>query len=100
MNTTIWKYDLKPNCEVELPIGAKVLSVGEQYNEVKMWVQVDPTETKKELRQFILVGTGMNGELSGNEQFIGTAICYSGALVLHVFEVISQATSAAVNHLH
>lgn len=100
MNTTIWKYDLKPSCEIELPIGAKVLSVGNQYNEAKMWVQVNPNETKKELRKFKLVGTGMRGELDGTEQFIGSIFCYSGSLVLHAFEVIPQEAPTNVGQLH
>ncbi|MCY9861200.1 hypothetical protein OTK49_01500 [Vibrio coralliirubri] len=89
MNIMIWKYDLKPYCEIELRAGAKILSVGQQFNEVKMWVEVNLDETKTEVRKFALVGTGIRNELNGTEKFLGTVMCHGGSLVLHAYEVLN-----------
>ena len=86
---TVWKYDIPVgfDCDRQLPAGARIVSVGAQFPDaaevVQFWAEVDsdrPTET----RQFFAAGTG---HPVGEAEYVGTAICASGALVWHLYEV-------------
>lgn len=81
---TIWKYALDVEVEIEMPIGATVLSVGEQFGGPVLWAQVD-SDAPMEQRTFRMIGTGH--EFDGTGKFLGTIQMMSGALVVHVFEV-------------
>lgn len=84
---TIWKYTLQPISTFEMPIGAKPLSVGVQFEEVMcMWVMVDPTGplVTYEERTFVVFGTGHPIPDNLDLNFIGTVM--SDGLVFHVFE--------------
>jgi len=83
---TVWKYvfpDMR--CRIELPAGARILSVREQGANVCMWALVDP-EAPKEPRDFAIIGTGHTITEPGIT-FLGTAVLYESIIVLHVFEV-------------
>jgi len=81
---TIWKFELIPGCALEMPAGAKILSVGVQGNSTFLWALVDP-DSPRELRHFVAVGIGFtvpNYAL----QFLGTVHHDGGASVFHIFE--------------
>ena len=67
---------------IEMPEGAKVLSVQLRGNGIYLWVITDP-DNKKAKRKFLLVGTGQKFS-SDNLEFIGTVQVES--FVWHVFE--------------
>jgi hypothetical protein len=93
MEKVIYKYDIYPDdiIDIELPIGAEILTVQTQGGNPKLWALVDPSEIK-EVRTFRLAGTGHTIECGrGSEyKYIGTFQLYDtfGSLVLHLFEVL------------
>lgn len=97
MNKTVWKYKLsaKPFVELEMPIGAQILSVQSILNIADpdpkelayLWAMVDP-EMRLEKRRFIIIPTGveMGDDVQGHS-YVGTIQMQSGDIILHVFEV-------------
>lgn len=86
MNHIIHKYpiQIKDKFNIEMPIGAKILTVQVQGNVPCIWALVD-TEQHLEIRYFILVGTGQPlDEFYGN--YIGTIQQEHGYFVWHIFE--------------
>lgn len=86
---TIWKYQLKisEDQRIEMPAGAKILSVQAQNKVPCLWALVDP-EAEKEKRFFEVFGTGnpiKEYEVT-SRKFIDTFQAYCGSLVFHVFE--------------
>ena len=89
MAKTIWKFmpqldeDNAAIATVEMPIGARVLTAREQGNELCLWAEVDPSAAT-EMRSFQVFGTGHEmPDVIG--AYVGTAMLYSGKLVLHVY---------------
>jgi hypothetical protein len=88
---TIWKYELKPECELEMPLGAEILTIQMQFGEdtvpfehPRLWALVD-LGVEKEKRSFCTYGTGHSlPDKPG--RYIGTFQLDSGSLVFHVFE--------------
>jgi hypothetical protein len=89
---TVYKYTLDPPeepwylVEVELPMGAQLLSVAFQGLDLCLWAAVD-TDSPTERRRFRLAGTGH--DLAPHWpilSFIGTAYHPDG-YVFHVFEI-------------
>lgn len=85
---TIWKFTLQPQCELEMPKGAQILSVREQGEDICLWALVDPA-AEKVTRKFCGFGTGHDVP-DGDMRFVGTAHLYGGSMVFHVFEVLGQ----------
>jgi hypothetical protein len=84
---TIHKYSLEISDTValDLPKGAKVLSVQNQNNIPCLWALVDPAKPK-EKRHFRILGTGQPvGGTAGT--FLGTVLLNNGHFVIHVFEL-------------
>ncbi len=85
----IWKYPLKSNVnvsEIEMPVRAKILSVGTQHGNICMWAYVDTNEKRTRVRRFVVCPTGEDIPQNA-ESFLGTVKLYDGALIFHVFEV-------------
>ena len=84
--TSIWKFPiaLDDHIEVQMPVGAKVLSVQVQRATICMWALVE-TEAKQERRRFCILPTG-GAVYSYVGQFIGTFQLAGGNLVFHLFE--------------
>ncbi len=84
----IFKYQLEvTNLQtIELPQGARILSVRQQGGQIMLWAMVHPTHQTIP-HTFRIYGTGHPvDENSGRTQsFLGTV--QLGALVFHVFEV-------------
>lgn len=89
MNTKIFKYTISENIVnvIEMPIGAKVLSIQEQHGEICIWALVDDNEVEKENRVFEVWVTGAEIYFDKEKEFLETVQLYNGSIVLHVFEV-------------
>ena len=84
--TTIYKYQLKPNrTELNMPMGAQVLTVQVQHGEVYLWAKVDET-LKNECRVFDIYGTGHAVSNDPRLLYVATFLMDGGDLVWHVFE--------------
>jgi hypothetical protein len=83
---TVRKFPLpiEDYVELDMPVGAKIIKVGEQFGKLCIWALVDPS-ARTEQRHLRIAGTGHPVEPEA--VFIGTAICAHGALVWHVFEL-------------
>ena len=92
---SIWKYVLKPENEISIPVGAQVLSVREQGDDICLWALVSP-DAPKETRRFVAFGTGHDVPQIPM-QFHGTAHLQAGKLVFHVFELVKADTSASTH---
>lgn len=83
MTHVVWKYTLMPfHSTLQIPFGAKVLTVGVQDGEVRLWVEADPTRADEE-RRFLTVPTGIEVDLH-NTTYVGTF--FLDDLVFHVYE--------------
>jgi hypothetical protein len=95
---TIWKFEVpvQDNIQIEMPKGARILSVQAQRNlaaltvgdpieQVCLWALVNP-EATKEIRGFRMVGTDHPIQHSEKLTYIGTFQMQGGALVFHLFE--------------
>ena len=83
----VWKFTLSPECELEMPEGAQILSVQSQGHEICMWAHVNP-ENPKVKRKFITVGTGHNIDSDLSLSYYGTSLLHEGRLVFHTFEIV------------
>lgn len=89
MIKTIYKYDLMmlDVQVVQLPIGAEILTIQEQYEEPKLWVLVDPNQGIKESIVIEMLGTGHHFDGSRKRQYINTFQLQGGSLVFHCFKL-------------
>ena len=76
---TIYKYPAYLN--VAMPIGARIIRVGQQEGSAYIWAIVDPN-ADTEPRNFFVAGTGAG--LPDSSEYIGTF--EEGVFVWHVFE--------------
>ena len=85
---TVYKYSLRVTDSqvITLPKGSKILSVGEQHGNIRLWALVDTTEPEAEQHTIIVHGTGHNANDVEGATFIGTVFLADGSLVFHVFE--------------
>ena len=84
----IWKYPFEVNSHISLqmPKGAKVLSVQVQKEQPCLWALVN-ADNEKETRTFACYGTGhLHDEINGN--FIGTFQLINGSFIGHLFEEV------------
>ena len=82
---TIWKWTLQIETTIDMPHGAKVLSVQMQHGKPQLWALVDPG-AKKYPRTFHVHGTGHDLPDEPG-QYVGTFQMNGGGLVFRVFEV-------------
>ncbi|MFA5392497.1 MAG: hypothetical protein WC306_02255 [Candidatus Paceibacterota bacterium] len=86
---TIYKYTI-PVLDyffLKLPLGAKILSVQEQYDRPQIWALVDP-QNPTETRNFRLAGTGHPiKEAKEILNFIGAFQLEKGTFIGHLFEI-------------
>ena len=81
---TIWKWTLQRETTIDMPLGAKLLTVQEQHGEPQLWALVDP-DAKTYQRTFRVYGTG-HGLPDDPGEYVGTFQMHCGTLVFHVFE--------------
>jgi hypothetical protein len=86
--TTIYKYEVRIADEfaIEMPRGARVLSVQTQNSAPYLWALVESTAPMT-LRTFALRGTGHNADGLALAPFVGTFHLSNGALVFHLFDL-------------
>lgn len=87
----IWKFKIDPPefvvSAVKMPQGAKVLSVGNQGEQIMLWALVD-AEAMQEERLFRVIGTGWDIEPDFDAtKFVGTVSLLGGKLIFHIFEL-------------
>lgn len=85
MKKTIWKFELGfGKSTIEIPEGAKILTMQDQGGVLHLWAAVNP-DADLEKRHFVTVGTG--GVINEGLEYIGTY--QESAFVWHVFERIN-----------
>lgn len=91
MVVVIYKYALPFSLTevIEMPEGARVISVHEQYGLVTLWMLVDPAQPPAP-RAFRVVATDEELALDDDERAepIGSVHVAAGALVYHVLELV------------
>lgn len=82
---TIYKYPLEITDRqvIDMPDGAKILTVQVQHEVPCVWAPVDP-DVASVPRYFTIYGTGHPCSAEG--QYVGTFLVHGGALVFHIFE--------------
>lgn len=86
----IYKYPLEITDTqfVELPLGAEILTVQMQGNQLCLWAMVNTLpEAIKKNRRIEIIGTG-NPIPIGDLKYISTFQMMDGRLIYHVFENI------------
>jgi hypothetical protein len=89
---TVYKYHCLHSdmFNIEMPIGAKVLTVQYQKEKPVMWALVNPDEVNKIMRSFLWIYTGEPVAFEFDELvYVGTIQSLGGNLVYHLFEVVS-----------
>ncbi len=83
---TIHKYEIpiEDSFVLELPVGARILSVQTQNGVPQLWAVVDSRAPKRE-QQFHLRGTGYDCQGLGSLTYLATFQIHDGALVFHLF---------------
>lgn len=82
----VWKYILTPGTSLlDVPVGARVLSVANQRDSMALWMLIEPSE-QKEMREFLVVGTDHNVDLPESTLFFIGTVQFDW-LVFHAFEV-------------
>ena len=82
----IYKYEFKEG-SVEMPIGAKILTIEDQDGRLHIWAIVD-TDAESEFRYFAIVGTGQDFPEADDYTYINTI--QDGPFVWHIFELIDK----------
>lgn len=85
---TIFKYPIQvqDRFDLELPIGAKPLTVQTQRGIPCLWVLLDEMQEIKLLRHFRLVGTGHQIENNIRLEYISSFQLQNETLIFHLFE--------------
>jgi len=85
MTMKVFKYRLTPDTSIiDMPVGAKVLSVQVQGEFAELWAMVDPA-ADTERRRFFVAGTGQPLPRDIGD-FIATFQIPAFGLVFHAFE--------------
>ena len=87
MMHTIWKFPVPQADEfvVEMPRGARFLSLQVQHERPQMWFLLDP-EAEKVKRRFVISGTGHPVDQPELLTHLGSFQLFGGELVVHLFE--------------
>jgi hypothetical protein len=83
---TIYKYPLaiRDEQDVIAPVGARWLSVDEQFGQLCAWALVDP-EAPVRPHRFYVVGTGNPADHVLGKAHLGTVLQLGDGFVWHVF---------------
>jgi hypothetical protein len=96
MNRVIWKYLIKPDAfTIEMPAGARILTVMEQFGAPQLWALVDPT-AEMERRYFVAIQTGREFFVKG-ATYVGTMTANAGAVIIHLFEYTRESAIGAAS---
>ena len=86
----VWKYELSRTCTITVPCNSEIAHVGEQSDELYVWVVHYADNQPMVTRKLFVLGTGHSYTQPTPDgflevDFIGTVQMRSG-LVFHVFE--------------
>ena len=87
-NYSVWKYTLevKGSQTIALPLGAEVISVDTQEQDIVVYALVNTKEDQKQDVEVLVYGTGHEINLNITDyKFLGTAKLNNGLLMFHVF---------------
>lgn len=86
MNRTIWKFDLQVAGRqvVNVPNGAKLLTIQMQHGRPVLWAEVNPDEPHVAGREILCFGTGH--PITPKQTYLGTVQEMGGNLVWHFYE--------------
>lgn len=86
---TIWKFNVPTvDCfSLEMPVGARILSVQAQRGAPQMWILVDP-DAQYEIVWFRVLGTGHELPEGVGLEYVGTWQAGGGELVWHLFREV------------
>jgi len=85
----VWKFDIRRVSDynmIKMPMGAKILHVGMQNDEIFIWALVHPTNEYIN-RKIGMVGTGHSIPKKESENYIGSVINHMGEFVWHFFDL-------------
>ncbi len=85
----VYKYPLPIEAEgfIEMPAGAKILSVQAQRGIPMVWALVDPTTKALAKHWFFVFGTGTPIDFDlGDASFLGTFQLEDGLVMVHVWD--------------
>jgi len=82
----IWKFEIitTDSLRVEIPLGAKILTVQVQNGIPCLWCLVD-VEKEKVSREIRVIGTGQPIESDFKGEYVGTYQLFNGTGVFHLF---------------
>lgn len=87
-----YKYSLNKIgvTQIELPLGAEIKSIQNQFEILQMWCLVNPDVERTEIKKFEVYNTGeeITFEKGFKREHVSTVQFSEGSLVVHVFEVI------------
>lgn len=88
MTWQVWKFAVEPGeFKLELPNGARVLTVQLQGKDPKIWILVDTTALPV-THTFVTIGTGHNADVVQDYDYVGSFQIVDGddiQLVFHLF---------------
>lgn len=84
---TVHKYIINGPTVLSLPLGAKVVSCGNQLENIAIWVEVD-TDAPVTSRTFAMFGTGKPIPTNCQCIFVGTVLLKGGTSAVHVYELL------------
>ncbi len=96
-SVVVWKFMVPgdDNFEIDMPAGARILTVQPQGTQICLWALCDPAQGK-EMRQFRLAGTGHVIDWPANRlAYIGTFQVAGGLLIFHLFEKLAPQSRGA-----
>lgn len=85
-----WPLEITDKQVLDLPVGAEILSVGNQNEKLVLWALNNGDIQNTERRTLYVFGTGeLLPEIEGGDaEYIGTVVMQNGLLVLHVFDLV------------
>ena len=86
---TVWKFPVQidDRVNVRLPMGATILTVDMQGDQLCLWALVDPDASLNKVRTLRIAGTG-HPITDEAVDHLGTFFLHDRALVFHVFDVV------------
>lgn len=89
MNRAIWKFplDVADEQTLNMPAGAKILTVQIQFGVPTIWAEVEPSEPKIQQRRIAVFGTGHTIPALKPLTYIGSVQQDGGNLIWHIYEI-------------
>lgn len=86
MISKVFKYTLHPReLSVEMPVGATIIYVASQRDQICVWAQIDPSAVKETV-EFAIFGTGHEIYDSENLEYLGSVQIHQGEFIFHVYK--------------